>query len=73
MSLFDIKVNYESIIVEEAKNAPLNKDNIIKQISKLNDTPYFINNINIDMDDNIYINIKTLNELRRNIISLLED
>ena len=73
LSLFDIKVNYESIIVEEAKNAPLNKDNIIKQISKLNDTPYFINNINIDMDDNIYINIKTLNELRRNIISLLED
>ena len=50
---------------EQALNAPITKDSIIKQLSKLGDTPFILNNINIDIDNNLFINIKDINELRR--------
>ena len=50
---------------EKALNAPITKDTIIKQLSKLGNTPYILNNIDIDIDNNIFLNIKDLNEIRR--------
>ena len=52
-------------LVEEAKSAPITKERIEEQLSKLGATPYKANNINIDIENNIFINIKELNELRR--------
>ena len=52
--------------IEEAKNAPVTKERIIEQLSKLGNTPYKLFNIEINIDNNIYINLKELNELRRN-------
>lgn len=60
-------------IVEEAKNAPISKDRIKKQVEKMGNTPFVCKNTIIDMDDNIFISIKELNELRRLIISKLID
>lgn len=60
-------------IVEEAKNAPISKDRIKKQVEKMGNTPFICKNTIIDMDDNIFISIKELNELRRLIISKLID
>lgn len=51
--------------VQEAKSAPITKERIQEQLSKLGSTPYKANNINIDIDNNIFINIKEINELRR--------
>lgn len=57
------QLNY---IPEEAKNKPLDKETIIRQISKTNSTPYEFKNIDINMDENIYLaKISILNELRR--------
>ena len=64
-------VSYSLNKVNIANNAPLSEEKIINQINKLNDTPFFLNNIKIDMDYNIYINIKELNELRRTAINML--
>ena len=51
---------------EEAKNKPLDKETIIRQISKTNSTPYEFENIDINMEKNIYLaKISILNELRR--------
>ena len=60
-------------IVEEAKNTPISKDRIKKQVEKMGNTPFVCKNTIIDMDDNIFISIKELNELRRLIISKLID
>ena len=57
--------------VESAKNKPTLKEDIIKQLSKLGNTIYILNNINIDYNDNFFIQIKELNELRRKAIDLL--
>ena len=52
-------------IIDSSVNKPTTKEDIIKQISKLGDTVYEIDNININCDDNIFIPVKVLNDLRR--------
>ena len=53
----------------EAKNKPLDKETIIKQISKTTSTPYQFKNITIDLDKNLFLpKISSLNELRRNAL-----
>lgn len=48
-------------------------ENIYNQLNKLNDTPYKINNINIELDDNLFIPLKIINELRRNALNNLNN
>ena len=57
--------------VEQAQNAPVTKERIIEQLSKLGNTPYTLNKIETNIDNNIYINLKELNELRRNAVERL--
>lgn len=57
--------------IEKSITHPITKENIIKQLSKTGNTPFKINNINIDMDPNIFISLKELNEIRRNLITKL--
>lgn len=55
----------EGSIVEQAKTSSIDQNRIIKQLNKLGNTPFIAKDIKIDMDDNIFISIKELNELRR--------
>lgn len=63
----NLNINYElPYIPEEALNKPLDKETIIKQISKTNSTPYIFNNINLNLDSNLHLSkLSMLNELRR--------
>ena len=57
------------IIPEVAKNKPLDKERILSQLNKTNNSIYEFKNIKIDLDDNIFIpKISALNELRRNAL-----
>ncbi|MBE6157385.1 MAG: U32 family peptidase [Firmicutes bacterium] len=58
-------------VISKAISSPTTTERIEKQISKLGDTPFIVNKITIDSDDNIFINIKDLNELRRNVVEKL--
>jgi len=60
-------------IVQSSLNKPTTKEDIIKQISKLGDTIYNIENINVDCDYNIFIPVKFLNDLRRDAIEKLNE
>jgi len=57
--------------IEESINRPITKENIITQISKLGNTPFEVEDIDIDMDDDIFISLRELNDLRRNLIDKL--
>lgn len=72
---YDITVDTASNIVPEtAKNVPITAERIEKQLSKLGNTPFKFENIQIDLDDNLFIpSISNLNELRRECISKLEN
>ena len=54
-----------------ADNRPITKENIIKQFSKLNNTPFVVGNISIDMDNDIFKPIKVLNDMRRSVVNNL--
>ena len=59
---------------QDAINQPLEKEKILNQITKTNNTPYFFKNIKIKLDENTFLpNIKALNELRRTALNLVED
>lgn len=54
---------------QKAINKPLTKDNIIKQLSKTGETPFYIENIEINnMGENLFATISDLNNFRREII-----
>lgn len=62
-----------SNIVEKATNCPTDIERIKTQLEKMGGTPFECKNIKIDMDDNIFVSIKELNELRRTIIEELKE
>lgn len=63
----NLNINYKlDILPTEALNKPLTEDKVFSQINKTNSTPFEFKNINIDLDDNLFLpKISFLNELRR--------
>lgn len=59
--------------VETAINSPITASQVEKQITKLGGTPYQFNKLDIELDDNVFVNITTLNEIRRQAISMLSE
>ena len=58
------------VIPEAAMNAPITRERIATQFAKTGNTQFYFKEINIDLEDNLYIpSISKLNELRRNIIT----
>lgn len=68
----NIITTYGSII-EKAKTSPITEERIKTQIEKLGDTVFYSTNTSIDMDDNIFISIKELNNLRREVCEKLKE
>lgn len=59
---------------QDAKNRPLDKETIIKQISKTSNTPYEFKNIDITLDKNVFLpKLSILNELRRIALTNVEN
>jgi len=62
-----------NIIPETAKNAPITKEKIIEQFNKTKNTIFKFNNLNITLDDSLFLTISSINELRRIILNKLEN
>lgn len=63
--------NISKVIIEGSKTKPTTKEEMIKQLNKTGNTPYVFNNINIISDENIFIPVSVLNELRREALDKL--
>lgn len=57
--------------VYKAEKTPVDKENIIKHLNKLGQSPFKLKDIDIEMDENIFIQIKMLNEIRRDLVEKL--
>lgn len=64
---------YSDYIVENAKNSETTIDRIKEQLNKLGDTIYIFDNLDIKCDSNIFVPINKLNELRREVINILNE
>ena len=60
-------------VVEHAINAPTEMANVLKQISKVQEAGYRLNNLTIDLDDNLFVPVQVLNDLRRDAIAQLNE
>ena len=64
---------FSDITPQEATNAPITKDKIITQLSKTGNTEFEFKEINIDLENNLFVPNISLNELRRHALSKIED
>lgn len=59
-------------IVEEAMKVALSKEKVDTQLRKLGNTPYELDKLEIDLDDNVSLPVSLLNQMRRDCIELLD-
>lgn len=69
----DNVVNLYGDVVESALNKPITEEDVVSKLSKLGDSVYKYNNLVIDIDSNIFIPLKEINELRREMIFKLNE
>lgn len=68
-----VSVRQEAGMVQAAQNQPMEESRIRAQMDRLGNTSYAWKNLEISMDDGIFVAVKTLNELRRNALECLEE
>ncbi len=56
---------------EIAENNPTTREQVLNKLSKLNDTPFELQNEYIDIEDGLFIPAKFINELRRDAVNEL--
>lgn len=63
----------EGQVPSKALNRPIDADSIKKQVSKLGDTDYIIGNLCIDLEENLFVPIGAINEIRRLFIGRVNE
>ncbi len=58
---------------EPALNKPLSRDDLIQRISKCGGTQFYVNKADVDFEEGLNVSAGALNELRRNVLALLEN
>lgn len=69
----DYSISIEGGVVSASINRPTSEADVIKQLSKLGETNFYADNIYVTIDENAFIPIKELNELRRQASDKLEN
>jgi putative protease len=52
-------------------NNPVTKDKILEKLNKIGDTPYIFTNIDMNIDDNIFIPLTAINAIKREALDLI--
>lgn len=67
---------YEAVVtageVQEAKNQPMDRERICRQMDRCGDEPFQWEKLEVQMEDGIFVPVKLLNELRRNAFAQLK-
>jgi putative protease len=59
-------------VAEEAKTAPLDRESVLRSLSKLGSTPYELRDFHADIDDGLMLPVSKLNALRRSLTDELQ-
>lgn len=68
-----IKVSYQGDMVLAAQNRPLTKEVVTEKITKTGNTPFVFEKLEVTMDDDIFMPVNQLNQLRRGALEALEE
>lgn len=71
----DQRIQIKGIKVDEAKKGPVDKSRIIQALTKLGETDFFCkeNKVDLQIDNNAFIPMSVLNEMRREAAILLKE
>lgn len=69
----DISIVTTGDVVEGAMNQPTTVDKIEKQLMKLNDTPFIFEHLEVTADEDVFLPVGKLNEIRREAVRSLTD
>lgn len=72
VSDYNNSITLESIIPSFSLKEAMKEDLICEKLKKVNNTIYKIDKIDIDLDDNLFIPISIINNLKRDILILLD-
>ncbi len=67
------KVTAYQELVQAAMKHPMTKEKLAAPIEKTGDTLYYFEELQVEVDDNIFVPVAWLNEIRRDAISLLQE
>ena len=65
------KISLQGNIVEKARTEAITQERIKQQASKLGNTPFKCKNVHLKCDEEIFISIKELNDIRRSAVEKL--
>ena len=65
------KIRVEGVVVDIAKTAPLTEEKIREQVEKLGGTPFVSTSTVVQINGSIFIDVKDINELRRQAVAKL--
>ncbi|MCI6783351.1 MAG: U32 family peptidase [Lachnospiraceae bacterium] len=68
-----IKVSYQGDMVLVAQNRPLTKEVVTEKITKTGNTPFVFESLEVTIDDDIFMPVNQLNQLRRGALEALEE
>ena len=68
----DVVVSVEGDVVEQAQKRPLLREDVIKQLCKTGNTDFVFSSLELTMEDDVFVTIKSINELRREAFEALE-
>lgn len=67
-----ISVTSYKDIVQEATKQPMTKEKLLAAIMKTGESPYYFDDLKVQMGENIFVPVSWLNEIRREAIELLQ-
>ena len=73
LSCLQTNVTVTGDVVETAQNRPLSEENVRKHLTKLGDTPFALDNFQLQLSESAFVPVGRLNELRRQGIQSLEE
>ncbi len=66
------RISRKGQIVQAAQRQPLTKETVEKQLYRTGDTPFVFETLTVDMEPDVFLPVKALNDLRREGIAKLE-
>lgn len=73
LSFGNIAITIDGPTCETALNRAVSREDVDKQLRKMGQTMFELDTLDIRMEDNIFIPLKSLNELRRTAVDRLTD
>ncbi len=73
LELNEKKIGVQGQVVAKANKQPLSKDAVEKQLKKTGGTYFEITELKIEMDQDVFVPVGQLNELRRNALDILSN